>query len=268
MQTSIYQPLSAQKYNQHPTLRVYTTKDYSIFKKSEGNRPVNLAHVNRLIKSYELYGWLNSPLIVNEKMEVVDGQHRLAAAKKMKQPIGITFIIVQGYKLKQVQALNLMRSNWTNKDYLNSYADQGLKDYVKLRDFWNENKDFGLSTCIWVSANVSYGSLTSIANSIKSAKQPSFNQGTFKIQDLKKAEKTLSFIRQLKPYLKNYKQKSFVFAMIDCLNNTKFAFQEFLKKIELQPSKLKKCTGKVEYLFLIEEIYNYKRRNKVYLRAL
>lgn len=267
MQTSIYQPLVAQKYNEHPSLRVYTTKDYSIFKKSEGNRPVNPKHVNRLVRSYEKFGWLNSPLIVNEKMQVVDGQHRLAAAKEMENPISVTFIIVKGYNLQEVQALNLMQSNWSTKDYLHSYADQGLEHYVKLRDFWNENKDFGLSLCAAICANTHIQGVTSTAqNTMHNKIKPVFNEGTYETKNIHDAQKLVTLVRSIQPYFNYYTHRAFVLAIIHLINDGKFKFLDFIKKLQVQPTRLRKCVSKSDYIVLIEEIYNYKRRNKINLR--
>ena len=65
--------------------QVHSTNEHSVFKIQIGNRPVNNNHVARLIISMKK-SYLMSPLIVNEKMEVIDGQHRLSAQKELKLP--------------------------------------------------------------------------------------------------------------------------------------------------------------------------------------
>ena len=60
--------------------QVIKTNDYNTFKVMPGNRPVNKLHVRRLSKSME-EKHLMSPILVNEKMQVIDGQHRLEAQK-------------------------------------------------------------------------------------------------------------------------------------------------------------------------------------------
>ena len=57
-------------------MQVKETKNYSMFTTIGGNRPLNELHLNRLKKSME-EELLISPIIVNEKHEVIDGQHRL-----------------------------------------------------------------------------------------------------------------------------------------------------------------------------------------------
>ena len=68
-------------------LQIHSTNDLSVFKILEGNRNINLANVERLVKSIEENGFLQMPIIVNENYEVIDGQHRLMAAKKLNSII-------------------------------------------------------------------------------------------------------------------------------------------------------------------------------------
>ena len=64
--------------------KVYKTTDLSIFKSIDGNRVPNLQHIKRLAQSINVYGMKCNPILVNEQMEVIDGQHRLAAAIEAK----------------------------------------------------------------------------------------------------------------------------------------------------------------------------------------
>ena len=57
---------------------VHKTKDYDKFGFNYLNREVDAIHVRRLIKDMETAG-LRVPIIVDENMEVIDGQHRYPA---------------------------------------------------------------------------------------------------------------------------------------------------------------------------------------------
>ena len=48
--------------------------------------------------------------------------------------------------------------------------------------------------------------------------------------------------------------------------NENFEFTEFLAKLKQQPTTLQDCTNVSQYKSLIEEIYNYRRREKINLR--
>ena len=78
---------------------VYSTDDLEMFNQINGNRPPNVQHINRLCDSIKLNGVLQNPIIVNEFMDIIDGQHRLLAAKKAKS--SIFFIIVDGYNIRR-----------------------------------------------------------------------------------------------------------------------------------------------------------------------
>jgi hypothetical protein len=54
--------------------------------------------------------------------------------------------------------------------------------------------------------------------------------------------------------------------MIWLFNKPEFEFTEFLQKLAIQPTALIHCTDAKQYITLIEEIYNYRRREKVSLR--
>ena len=71
----------------HNDLQIHSTYDLNVFKILEGNRNINLLHVERLVKSIEENGFLKMPIIVNKNYEVIDGQHRLEAAKKSKSMV-------------------------------------------------------------------------------------------------------------------------------------------------------------------------------------
>lgn len=51
---------------------VYETNDYSQFKRLVGYRELKESHVQKLIKSFQKNGEFLNPIIVNEKMEIID----------------------------------------------------------------------------------------------------------------------------------------------------------------------------------------------------
>ena len=70
----------------------------------------------------------------------------------------------------------------------------------------------------------------------------------------------------LEPHFKDFKNTVFVRGLIDLLNKSNFDFQEFFHKVKLRPTMLVPCGKKQQYITLMEEIYNYKRADKVNLR--
>ena len=64
--------------------KIYETTSYSQFKTMEGNRAVKDGRVNKIVESINKIGYVLSPILVNEKMEVIDGQGRLSALERDK----------------------------------------------------------------------------------------------------------------------------------------------------------------------------------------
>lgn len=246
--------------------KVYKTSDLSIFKNIDGNRIPNLQHVRRLADSIRVYGMKCNPILVNEHMEVIDGQHRLMAAKEAKS--FVYYIIVEGYNLKEVQTLNLNQKNWTKKDFMEGYANMGIESYIKLRDFVNKNDDFGFADCIALCQNnTAWGSKTLNQKIFKNINATQvFEEGTWKYNDMNLAQDYANKIRMIKPYYSGYNRSAFLTTMIGLLQKETFDFNDFMHKIRLQPTALVDCANRDQYRTLIEDIYNYKRREKISLR--
>jgi hypothetical protein len=234
---------------------VYTTKDYSLFKILNGNRDVNQLHLRRLKESIKK-NHLTTIIMVNEKFEIIDGQHRFLVCQELKLPIN--YIISKNYGLNEVQILNANMKNWQTKDYVNGYCDLGYKDYEIYRDFVAEYK-FTNKIAILLLSGEQGGGL-SISPITK------FKEGRFKVKDLEGARSMAEKLKLLEPYYKGFMRRSFILAMYQMFKNNNFNFTEFLGKLKIQPTTLQDCTGTIQYKNLIEEIYNYRRREKINLR--
>lgn len=116
---------------------VYEEKDYSIFKKLENNRDVSSLRFEKLKASFSEKEILN-PIIVNEKMEIIDGQGRFEALKALNRPI--KYVIAQGSTIDDCQRMNRYNTKWNLSDFVKSYANSGNKNYILLLDAAKEIK--------------------------------------------------------------------------------------------------------------------------------
>lgn len=123
-------------------IQVFETKDYSQFKKLIGNRSLNESQVDGIVNSINEVGYQPVPILVNERMEVIDGQHRLEAAKRLDIPI--LFIIKAGAGATEVMQLNLRRGNWTVYDFIGFYSANGNHSYIKLNEYSVKFPDIGI----------------------------------------------------------------------------------------------------------------------------
>lgn len=252
-------------YGQHNEVnKVYIAYDLSIFKQISGNRAPNLKHVKRLTDSIKTYGMKCNPILVNEKMEVIDGQHRLMAAKEANS--FVYFIVIKGYSLNEVHTLNLNQKNWTKRDFMEGYADMGIEPYVKLRNFINKNNDFNFTDCIALCTNTTCGTNQSLVHAINKNCIEVFEEGTWTGRNFELAQDWANKIRMIKQYYSNYIRSTFVGTMIGMFMNDNFDFNHFMHKLSLQPTSLKDCANREQYKELIEQIYNYRSKDKVNLR--
>lgn len=123
---------------------VFQTDNLNQFKYLDSNRELK-NRVSRVKKSIKEYGWINNPIVCNEKLEVIDGQARLQACKDLG--IGLTYTVIPSLGIKECRVLNSISANWTVDDYVKSYADSGIVDYkymhqiiVKIKTEWGRNQ--------------------------------------------------------------------------------------------------------------------------------
>ena len=114
------------------TNEIKRTNNYDMFKRLEGNRFVDPKKVNKLKKSINEVGYISNPIIVNEKMEVIDGQHRLEALKELGKPV--EYIVQKNLDIKEVLYMNINQEKWAMIDYIKSYAELGNESYQRLLD--------------------------------------------------------------------------------------------------------------------------------------
>jgi hypothetical protein len=247
--------------------QVYKTSNLSMFKHIEGNRIPNLQHIRRLADSIRVYGMKCNPILVNERMEVIDGQHRLLAAKDAGS--FVYYIIISGYSLSEVHTLNLNQKNWSKSDYMDGYANKGIQSYIKLKAFVEKNDDFGFGNCLAMCSNISNatGNYTIAKKYNKDGvignKAEVFEDGTWVGKDFNLAQEWANKIRMIKSYYSGYNKTTFVGTMITLFNHPHFDMSEFMHKLRLQPTALVDCSNRDQYKTLIEDIYNYRSRNKV-----
>ena len=232
--------------------QVYKTNDYNVFSKLNGNRTINRAHYKRLKESISEES-LIVPIIVNEKYEIIDGQNRFEAWKELELPV--PFIIIAGYGLAQVQRLNSNIRNWSMKDYADCYSALGNKHYKVYKEFKHEY-ELGDYESIALLQNQTSGSGKNFER---------FRNGKFKVKNYKLACSNAEKIVKLSKYYEGYKRRSFVFAVMQLINNKEFKLNTLLKKLKYQSTKLVDCTNKEQYLFLLQDIYNFKSSNKINL---
>lgn len=258
MTSTIFEPMA--RYSQ-----VHATKDYDLFKILKGNRKVNQLHVKRLASSFKSH-YLFSPILVNEKWQIIDGQHRYLAAKELGLPI--YYIVISGYGLNEAHILNVNTSNWKKEDFLTSYCDLGLVPYLQMRQFMLDFPELGFQAAEYLlTDNVSgANSRRDIPFTGGRHRAKSFQEGEFTIPDLAKSYDNAEKVMMFKPYYDGFNRGIFVCSLLTIFRNENYNHAEMISKLAQQPTALTHCTSTIQYKMLIEEIYNFRRREKVNLR--
>ena len=236
------------------THQVHTTTDYFLFKSIEGNRNKNLMHINRLRDSMT-ENYLFTVIIVNEKYEIIDGQHRFEVIRELNFPMH--YIICDGYGLNEVHLLNQNAKNWNSDDYLEAYCNLNYPHYLNYAIFKDRYR-LGHNLCMAI--------LSETTSNAGTSQIKEFYKGNFIIKNFEKACRLAEKIEILGQYYDGNKRRSFVLAMLQLFKNDNFEFTELLQKLKTQPTALVDCSNTTQYISLIEEIYNYRRKVKVGLR--
>lgn len=108
---------------------IYEEDDYSVFKSLDKNRDVLKNRLDKLIASISEKYLLN-PIMVNEYMQIIDGQGRYEALKILSKPIH--YYVVPGADGDDCIRMNKYNTKWISLDYAKSYAKAGNPNYQRL----------------------------------------------------------------------------------------------------------------------------------------
>jgi hypothetical protein len=240
--------------------QVLFTNNLEMFKFSDVNRrfdtPLSKNRIKRISQSMEKEGLKIVPIIVTSKLFVVDGQHRVEAAKLAG--CGVYYIIDYSIRNTPKDIFDAARQHnqygkdWGKNDYINGLSNQGNDNYTQLEQFRKDYPMFSLSECIMLLMN----SGTRYINKMD------FAEGKFQVMSYKMAKEWGDNILSLKPYFeKGYNRSVFVRTLMTIVEKKpQFDFSRFYHKMLLNPSKMKLCGDKTSYCQMIEDIYNFKSR--------
>lgn len=225
--------------------QVYKTNDYGMFKYINGNRNINKANLKRLIKSMK-ERYIPVPIIVNEKHEIIDGQHRFEAANALG--FDVHFIKINKLALDEVRRLNENMANWNNGNRLHSFCALGHPEYIKFKQFMQET-GYNYSACIALLG----GSPT---RSGELGRQ--FKFGTFKIKNYNQALEHARQLDQIGQYYPNYKKSHLLNCMIKLFHHPDYNHSRMMQKLKVQSHLLPQSGGEDTFRNAIRDIYNFK----------
>jgi hypothetical protein len=232
-----------QSYNDAVTL-IRKTNNYDMFKNILGNRELRGNNYNRLIQSMEKKQ-LVIPILCNEDMEIIDGQHRFEVCRELNLPL--YYYVVDGYGIDEVKRANLVGCNWMIDDYLKLNMEVGKEPYIefkRIRDDYNISS----SQLLEIFANFQNVSLKEV--------RMLFEDGSFEIDS---SNKVIDFLDKLNDFdiFKEFNSYSFTKAFLKLFSLNEYDHKTMKKRLAKQSHKLNKRASYRDYLELLVSIYNF-----------
>ena len=226
---------------------IHETKNYAIFKRLKGNRDVKC--VEKIVKSINRIGYITNPIIVNEKMEIIDGQNRVEALERLNMPV--QYYVIEGADIETARSLNLGRTNWKPIDYVKSYAEDGNKSYQFLLLLIQHNNGYALQEV--------YGIATgSIMTSGWGAKR--IEDGEFKLseKEFQKAQELIGYMEQLREAIKNMKgsRRALITTIAWCMRVEGCDIKRLIKVLQNKYPLIRPVVDTEYLLYDITKIYN------------
>ena len=228
---------------------VQKTNDYAKFKTKQGNRQLNQLHLKRLISSVKEMDLLHAnPILVNEKFEIIDGQHRFNVCVELSKPI--YYIVVKGLGLREIQVLNANSKNWKLEDYIDGYCSMGKIDYCELKKYV-KTTNLGIMVLVALFCGSDNSDYT---NQLKN--------GELKITHKNRGLIVLQWVKEWEKHYAGFSRRSFVLALVHLYNIKGYSHEKMMQKMKYQSAKLVDSLNTKTYLALLEEIYNFKERGE------
>lgn len=227
--------------------KIKSTNDYNRFKIFDGNRKLNHAHIKAMEATLSEKPHLIplNPILVNDKFEIIDGQHRFEAIKKLG--LEIHYIVGDNLGLEDIQALNAASKNWTPTDFAKSYRDLGDKNYdiyLEFKRIYKFNHDI----------------LLNFLSLDKPMTTTVFKRGLFRVTNKDKSVDLADKLSSLENFYSGYKRRSFALAFQRMWENPEYDHKQMLEKMEKYGHKLQDYALPNDYLRALEEIYNFRSR--------
>lgn len=233
-------------------IKVFQTDDYKRFQSIDGNRSLNEKKIKSIISEIESGNDIldEVPVLVREtstKLEVLDGQHRLEVAKRLKRPV---FYIIHGRQMSlyQVARVNTNVEKWKDQDFINCYVKAGNDNYSKIQAF---KKKYGIPTT--VALMMLHGGMEITFSDERLRKD--FQQGSFQVLKYKEACQLAEICKRFEAF-PSWNSRSFIFAIIRIVKAEKADMAILVKKFSEYPDRLRTRNSWKAYLTNLEEIYN------------
>lgn len=227
------------------------TSDYNKFKFLDLNRSLDRRCINALKNSILKNGYIGSPILVNDKYEILDGQHRFVALKESGMEIPYQ-VVDNGYDA--IIDLNTTQHNWGIEDYINYYCEKNYNQhYIRLKRLCNE---FNTSpTNILIMAFRKRPSGQNFVN-IKKGNLKLTIDDELRMRNFYQAFKQISKLIKIKPTTR------LCSALAELSCKPKFRWKILVEKASKYPTMAYNCRTMDEFVIMLTNLYNYKAKKE------
>lgn len=226
------------------------TRDYDQFVFLSTNRDVGSGHVETLKKEFEESGNMTQkdPVLVNEKMEIIDGQHRVEACRILGEPV--YYMVVPGLTVRDARKMNILHKGWGPADYAKSYANSGDLNYIIYEQL---KEEYEVPHKLLIIA-VNGGEKTGMKDSNIFSQ---FRNGDMVVRDIAKAKELLEILISVRE-MTGISNSAFYVALFKVSRAEGYDHKHMLRKMAQFGDRLYRPFATAEdNLRLLEEIYNY-----------
>jgi hypothetical protein len=233
---------------------IKSSTNYSQFSFIPGNRNLSRGHLRKLSASIVEENLLaQHPIIVNERLQIIDGQHRFEVAKLHN--LTVYYIISDVVSAFKEISLSQIQKPWKLDDFVNMYVYLDNDNYKQLKDFSSKYQiGIGIGASLLTHRSIGHGA--GVINQ-------QIRLGTFTVTHFTDATAFMESIEKIKPSLATgvYRDRHFLEAMR--IIKTLAPIEEMVEKINQREPLFPMQIGVKDYLQSLEEMYNENRTTHI-----
>lgn len=238
-------------------MKLETTNDYTRFVTNKEQRPINTSHARKIAENMADCGFIPSKPIQcykeGNKLVVVDGHHRLEAAKTAG--VYLYYIVEPKQCQESMAAENSLVKPWAQIDFVRLYANRGGKDYMELLAYQEKGIPLNMAASMLITNSAGSG------NAGKSIKN-----GTFKIKSRNLINSVLSFLDEFSKSNPAIRTNNFIAAISSCILCGEIDIEILRSRIRENTSMIEKTSTYDAMLEQFERVYNFRSRNPIPLK--
>ena len=228
--------------------------DMFVFRVDNREKGIDQSHVRALIQSIKARNLLElRPILVNKNMEIIDGQHRLMAAKELG--VDIYYNVEKNLVATDIILMNTNK-NWSMGDFLNFYVQNDYVEYKKLAEFMLKNE-----ITLRVALNICMGNMHNV--------QKDFKQGKLIFEtvpaqeDVELCRQTIAVIKKNIGFSKFIESGKFWKAMLLLFRHKDFSLAKWFNNLEKMIGRMAPKATTKDYCRLLMEIYNWHNPDRI-----